>query len=65
MKNLIKFFGICAYFLAVIGGIGYTAWIGEWLFAIAIIILGIMAWPTFRECFKASWDDKWAKKKGQ
>ena len=62
MKNIIKFVGIVAYIFAVIGGFGYCAYIHKWLFAISIVILGVMAWPTFRECFKASWDDKWNKK---
>ena len=62
MKNIIKFIGIVAYIFAVIGGFSYCAYIHKWLFAISIVILGVMAWPTFRECFKASWDDKWNKK---
>lgn len=63
LKNIAKLICIALYALAVIGGTGYCIYIHKWLFAIAIIILGIMAWPTFVECCEASWADKWAKKK--
>ena len=51
MKNIIKFIGIVAYIFAVIGGFGYCAYIHKWLFAISIVILGVMAFPAFRKCW--------------
>lgn len=47
MKNILKLFGIAAYALATIGGFGYCAHLHKWLIAIAIVVLAVMAWPTF------------------
>ncbi len=52
MKKLIAFIIFCAYILGTIGGFGYAAWGGSWPIAVAVIILAVMAWPTFKEAVK-------------
>ncbi|MBO4657965.1 MAG: hypothetical protein J5639_09360 [Bacteroidales bacterium] len=49
LKNILKLCGMAAYVIAVIGGIGYTAMQHHYLIAAAIIVLAVMAWPTFRK----------------
>lgn len=49
LKNIMKLLGIAAYLLAVIGGIGYVLYMKHYLIAISIVILAVMAWPTFRK----------------
>ena len=46
MKNFIAFVCLCAYVMGAIGGFGYALYGGSWPIAIAIVVLGIRAWPT-------------------
>lgn len=46
--NIAKLMGIVAYILAAIGGIGYTCMLHKYFIALAIAVLAVMAWPTFR-----------------
>lgn len=52
MKKLIAFIEFCAYILGALGGWGYAVHGGSWPIAVAIIILAVMAWPTFKEAYK-------------
>ena len=52
MKKLIAFIKFCAFVLAVLGGFGYAVYGGSWPIAVAILILGLMAWPEFAAAYK-------------
>ena len=52
VKKILSFFGICAYVLGVLGGLGYCIAAGAWVIAAAVVILGVMAFPTARQFFK-------------
>lgn len=47
MKGFFSALMMCAYILGTIGGFGYSAYGGSWPIAIAVAILGYMAWPQF------------------
>ena len=51
MKNILKLFGIAAWALGTIGGIGYAIYSKAYLIAIAIAVLGAMAFPTVKKWF--------------
>jgi hypothetical protein len=46
MKKFLYFVMLCLYVLGTINGIGYSLYIGEWVTAIGVAILAVMAWPT-------------------
>jgi len=48
LKNILKLICIVAYPVAVIGGIGYCIYYKQYVVAAGIFLLGVMAWPTFR-----------------
>ncbi len=52
MKKLIAFVEVCAYVMAALGGCGYAVYGGSWPIAVAIIIMAVMAWPTFKGAYK-------------
>lgn len=52
LKKLKAFGEICAYVLATIGGVGYSIYGGSWPIAIAIVVLGVMAFPEFKNALK-------------
>lgn len=52
MNKILAFFIIAAYVLGTIGGFGYALYGGSWPIAIAIIILGVLAFPKVKEAFK-------------
>lgn len=52
LKKFGCFLGLCFYALGSIGGLGYCLYSGAWLIAIAVVILGIMAFPTAKKLFK-------------
>jgi hypothetical protein len=49
LKNILRLICFCLYALAVIGGFGYCGYIHKWLFAIAILALGAMAFPFVKK----------------
>lgn len=51
MKKILNFVGLCVWLLGTIGGFGYCAWIGQWHIAIAILVLGGLAFPTVKKMF--------------
>lgn len=51
MNNFLKLFGIAAWALGTIGGIGYCLYFHHYLIAVAIAILGAMAFPTVKKWF--------------
>lgn len=52
MNKILAFFIIAAYVLGTIGGFGYALFGGSWPIAIAIIVLGILAFPEVKKAFK-------------
>lgn len=44
-------FGIMMWLIGTIGGAGYCGWIGEWVVAVAVIVLGVMAFPTVKQLY--------------
>ncbi|MBR2775813.1 MAG: hypothetical protein IKD75_01680 [Prevotella sp.] len=53
MKN--KFLALImlfAYVIGTINGIGYSIYIGEWVTAICVAVLSVMAFPMARNCWK-------------
>lgn len=46
MKKFLYLIILFAYVMGTIGGIGYTCYIHEWVIAIAVAILGVLAFPT-------------------
>lgn len=49
LKNIGKLLAMAAYILGAIGGFGYCIYSHAYLIAAAIIVLAVMAWPTFRK----------------
>lgn len=47
--NILKLICFALYALAVIGGTGYCLYIHKWLFAIAILGVGAMAFPFIKK----------------
>ena len=53
MKN--KFLALImlfAYVVGTINGIGYSIYIGEWVTAVCVAVLSVMAFPMARNCWK-------------
>lgn len=50
--NWIAFFGLCAYVLGAIGGLGYALYSKAYLIAVCIVVLAIMAFPKAKEWWK-------------
>jgi len=46
MKKYMYLVGIFLYAMGVIGGVGYAIYAGAWVIAIAVLVLGVMAFPT-------------------
>ena len=51
--NFLAFFGLCAYVLGSIGGLGNALYNKSYLIAVAIVILAIMAFPKAKEFWEA------------
>lgn len=49
MKNIFNLFGIAAWVLGTFGGFGYAIYSKAYLVAIAVAILGAMAFPTVKK----------------
>lgn len=43
---------LAAYAVGLVGGVGYAAYSGAWVIAICVVLLGVMAFPKFKEAFK-------------
>ena len=56
LKKLMYFVLLFAYFLCVVGGFGYAIFCHEWVFAVAIVIVGYMAFFKAKEWFKIMMD---------
>ena len=52
MKKYIYLIILFAYVMGIIGGIGYALYSGAWVIAVAVAILGAMAFPTAKEIYK-------------
>lgn len=52
LKKFGCFFGLFAYAMGTIGGIGYSIYGGSWVIAIAIAVLAGMAFPTAKKFFQ-------------
>ena len=50
-KKVMSVFGIMMWLIGTIGGAGYCGWIGEWVVAVAVIVLGVMAFPTVKQLY--------------
>jgi uncharacterized membrane protein len=52
MKKYIYLIGLFAYAMGTIGGIGYACYSGAWVIAVAVAILGTMAFSTAKKFYK-------------
>lgn len=52
LKKFGCFFGLFAYAMGVIGGIGYSIYGGSWVIALAIGVLAGMAFPIAKKFFQ-------------
>lgn len=52
MDKFKSFLIIIAYVLGTIGGFGYALYGGSWPIAVAIVVLGILAFPEVKKAFK-------------
>lgn len=50
-KKIMSLLGIMAWVIGAVGGAGYCAWIGQWIVAIAVVLLGFMAFPTVKKFY--------------
>lgn len=50
-KNFISLFWLMAYAVGLIGGVGYAAYNGAWFIAVCVILLGVMAFPKFKDAW--------------
>ena len=46
MERFGKFFGLCAYGVGSIGGLGWAIYNNEWVLAVCTLVLAAMAFPT-------------------
>ena len=52
-KKLLAFFLMFLYVIGTVNGIGYSCYIGEYVTAIGVLVLAVMALPTAAKC----WDE--------
>lgn len=52
MKKAFYLIMLFLYVLGTINGIGYSLYIGEYVTAIGVAVLAVMAWPTAVSYFK-------------
>lgn len=53
MKNkIICFILFFAYIVGAIGGFGYAIYSHAYVIAAAVVVLAVMAFPTFKNCIK-------------
>ena len=56
MKKLFAFAVFCLYILGSIGGFGLAVYGGSWPCAAGVVVLAVMAFPTFKKYCKELWD---------
>jgi uncharacterized membrane protein len=56
MKKFTYLIILFAYVMGIIGGIGYTCYIHEWVIAIAVAVVGVMAFPAAKNIYKKMMD---------
>ena len=56
MKKFAYLIILFAYVMGTIGGIGYTCYIHEWVIAIAVAVVGVMAFPAAKNVYKKMMD---------
>ena len=56
-KKLVCMLGLLLYARGLINGIGYSCWIGEYVTAIGVVVLGVMALPTAVRMYYMLTDD--------
>ena len=52
MKKYLYLIILFLYVTGTIGGIGYTCYVHEWVIAIAVAVVGVMAFPTAKNIYK-------------
>jgi hypothetical protein len=52
MKKILCFIALFLYVMGAVGGIGYCLYSHAYLIAIAVAVLGVMAFPTAAAMFK-------------
>ena len=52
MKKIFSFIIICLWVLGTVGGFGYSIHSGATLIALAVAVLGIMAFPVARDAYR-------------
>ena len=50
-KKLFYFVALFLYLIGTINGIGYSIYSGEWVTAIGVAVLSVMAFPTAKKMF--------------
>lgn len=58
MKKILVFLVLALAFIGLLGGIGYTAYYGDYPITIGVAVLGYLAYPKAKEMFKSLFDDK-------
>ena len=48
----VYFIALFLYAMGVIGGIGYAIYSGAWVIAVAVAVLGVLAFPTAKMLYK-------------
>lgn len=56
MKKLFAFAVFCLYILCSIGGFGFAVAGDSWPCAAGVVVLAVMAFPTFKKYCKELWD---------
>ena len=51
LKKFGYFFGLCAYGVGSIGGLGYALWCKAYVIAVCIVVLAVMAFPTAKKFY--------------
>lgn len=51
-KKILSFFGLCAYAVGAIGGVGYAIYGKGWFIAACVAVLAVLAFPKAKEFFK-------------
>lgn len=52
MKKLIALVALFMYAIGTVNGIGYSIYIGEWMTALSVAVLAVMAFPTAKNYWK-------------
>ncbi len=54
MNNILVFISLFLGLIGFLGGIGYMLYIGQWVVAIGVFVLGVYAYPMMREKFNTN-----------